>query len=299
MSDRPRRAPWAHLFLWLAAVLLVAARPAAAVVRVVAAESSYGGMVKTVGGDHVQVTSLLDSPAVNPHEFQASPRIGRQLAAADLVVINGAGFDAWIEPLLKGTDNGHRRLIRASDAGSALVMADNNPHLFYSPRIMLATAGRVAAALSDIDPAHAGDYRAGLANFRQQLLPVYDQVQRLIAAHPNLTVTATVPVYAYMIRLLGYRDLYHDVQFASMDGAQPSARQVARLMDGLRERRVALLVYNVQVHNRLTKSEVAAARQAGVPVVGVSAIPLHGEDYAQWQIMQLKAIEKALDGAAS
>jgi len=58
-----------------------------------------------------------------------------------------------------------------------------------------------------------------------------------------------------------------------------------------------LLIYNEQVHNRLTENEVSTAKEAGVPTVGVSAIPLHGEDYAQWQIDQLKAIENALDQA--
>lgn len=266
-------------------------------VHVVAAESSYGSMVNTIGGDHVQVKSLLDSPAVNPHQFQGSARIGRQLQAADLVVMNGLGFDGWMDPLLKGTVNDHRRVIKASDSGSALVMADHNEHIFYSPRIMLATASRVAQVLAQIDPTHKADYQTGLQRFKSQLLPVHAEVQSLIAAHPNLTVTATVPVYAYMFRLLGYRNQYHDIQFASEENSQPSAQQVKVFLRGLQQHAVALLIYNNQVHNRLTDNEVRAARKAGVPTVGVSAIPLHGENYAQWQITQLKAIHKALDEA--
>ncbi|RKQ96998.1 zinc/manganese transport system substrate-binding protein [Kushneria sinocarnis] len=267
-------------------------------VSVVAAESSYGSMVETIGGEHVRVTSLLDSPDVNPHEFKGSPRIGRQLQHADLVVMNGAGFDGWMEPLLEGTHREGRVVVRASEAGSAMIMADNNWHLFYSPRIMLATAGQVTRALIEQDPAHKSDYRDGLEQFRKELLPVYDQIQQLIAEYPNLTVTATVPVYNYMIRLLGYQNLYHDVQFASMRNSQPSARQVSEFLQGLKQHRVRLLIYNRQVHNRLTESEVRTAREAGVPVVGVSAIPLHGDNYAQWQIRQLRAIEQALDNAA-
>ncbi|MDA3919086.1 MAG: zinc ABC transporter substrate-binding protein [Salinisphaera sp.] len=263
-------------------------------IHAVAAESSYGSMVESIGGDHVDVISLLDSPSVNPHQFEGSPRIGRQLQNADLVVMNGLGFDGWMAPLLKGTSSAGRQVIKASDTGSAMIMADNNPHLFYSPQIMLATASRVAKALTRMDPAHADDYRANLHHFQAQLLPIYAQVQTLIAAHPNLAVTATVPVYAYMIKLLGYRDRYHDIQFASMDNSQPSAQQVKQFTQALQNHKVALLIYNKQVHNRLTQSEVGTARKAGIPAVGVSAIPLHGEDYAQWQISQLQAIEKAL-----
>ena len=233
------------------------------IVHVVAAENSYAGMVKSIGGDRVDVVSLLDSPNVNPHQFEASPQIGRQLQNADLVVMNGLGYDSWMDPLLEGTSGTDRRVIKASDAASALLMADNNPHIFYSPRIMLATASRVAAALGRIDPDHQNAYQANLQRFQKSLLPIYAQVQAMIAAHPDLTVTATVPIYAYMVRLLGYRDRYHDIQFASMDNSQPSARQVKQFMQALQRHTVSLLIYNTQVRNRLTQSEVETATQAG------------------------------------
>lgn len=270
---------------------------AQAAIHAVAAESSYGSMVKSIGGDHVDVVSLLDSPDVNPHTFRADPKIARNLAQADLVVLNGLGFDGWMEPLLKSTDGDERQVIRASEAGSHMIMADKNPHLFYSPQIMLATASRVARALETIDPDNADDYRDNLSAFQQSLLPVYGAVQQLIADHPNLSITATVPVYSYMIALLGYENRYHDIQFASMDNHQPSAQQVAIFTDALKQRQVDLLIYNLQVNNRLTQNQVSTAKEAGIPTVGVSAIPLHGEDYAQWQIEQLHAIDQALDQA--
>ncbi|WP_110689777.1 metal ABC transporter solute-binding protein, Zn/Mn family [Salinicola endophyticus] len=281
----------------LALVCLGATAQAQAAIHAVAAESSYGSMIETIGGDHVEVVSLLDSPDVNPHAFRADPQIARQLQDADLVVLNGLGFDGWMEPLLESTQSDKRQVIRASEAGSHLVMADQNPHLFYSPRIMLATASRVASALETLDPQHAADYRANLDAFKQTLAPVYSAVQDLIADHPNLSVTATVPVYSYMIALLGYANCYHDIQFASMDNHQPSARQVATFTKALEQRSVDLLIYNQQVHNRLTESQVATAKQAGIPTVGVSAIPLHGEDYAAWQVRQLDAIHAAMDKA--
>lgn len=284
------------LSLLLAAISV--SQPASAALNAVAAESSYGSMVESIGGDHVEVISLLDSPEVNPHAFRADPQIARDLQNADLVVINGLGFDGWMEPLLESTDSDSRQVIRASDAGSHRVMADDNPHLFYSPRLMLATASRVASALTSLDPDNADDYRANLTSFQQELMPVYAAVQGLIAAYPDLSVTATVPVYSYMIELLGYKNRFHDIQFASMGNRQPSARQVAAFSQALEAREVDLLIYNQQVHSRLTQNQVETARSAGLPVVGVSAIPMHGENYAEWQIRQLDAIHQALDQAA-
>lgn len=303
LSGKSMKSRWSNAPLCLLAFALFTGQAVQAQsqppspIHVVAAESSYGSMVKSIGGEHVDVVSLLDSPDVNPHQFKGNPEIGRKLQDADLVVANGLGFDGWIEPLLAGTSKPGRQIVRASEAGSALVMADQNEHLFYSPRIMLATASRVTRALAQIDPNHKSDFEAGLQKFQDQLLPIYAQVQTLIASHPNLTVTATVPVYAYMIQLLGYRNLYHDIQFASKDNSEPSAQQVKQFTQGLQQHKVSLLIYNEQVHNRLTDSEVRMAKDAGIPTVGVSAIPLHGEDYAQWQVTQLKAIKNALDQA--
>src|SRR5699024_7016651 len=157
---------------------------------------------------------LLDSPGVNPHEFKGTPRIGRQLQEADLVVVNGLGYDGWITALLKGTPSESRRVVNASRVAGNLIMADKNPHIFYDPRIMLATAGVLARQLQQIDPGHRADYAAGLERFRKSLLPVYARLQRLLATYPNLTVTSTEPIYGYMLRLLGYRSVNQALQLA-------------------------------------------------------------------------------------
>ncbi|GEM_PF-786535 len=292
------KSKWLNLIMaaFIALPVAVVATPMAMAhtISVVAAESSYASMVRYIGGEHVKVSALLDSPDVNPRQFKGSPRIGRRLNNADLVVMNGLGFDGWMVPLLRGTSNPDRKVIKASQAASGIVMPDKNWHLFYSPQAMLATASRVAAVLSQIDPAHKHDYQTNLQRFQKQLLPIYGQAQSLIASHPDLTVTATVPVYNYMLELLGYDIRYRKIQFASMRNSQPSAQQVKQFLQALQQHKVDLLIYNKQVHNRLTQNEVHTAEQAGIPTVGVSAIPLHGENYAQWQITQLKAIKQAL-----
>lgn len=296
MSNAPAASlAWPRWRLLLVLAACIVPLQAQASIRVVAAESSYGSMVKSIGGDHVQVHSLLDSPDVSPNVFEAAPRSGRLVAEADLVVMNGLGFDAWMDKLLAGTPNPRRHLVKASQAASGLVMRNGNWHLFYSPRAMLATASRVATELQRLDPAHTADYQAHLQAFEQRLQAVYAQVQRLIAEHPDLDVSATVPVYGYMFRLLGYRVHDQAVQFALMNGSQPGARQVSHFVQGLQHHHVHLLVYNKQVQNRLTRMLIQTARDAGVAVVGVSAIPLHGQDYVQWQVDQLQAIEHALE----
>ena len=69
-------------------------------IPVVAAENFYGDVVQQLGGDRVQVTSILSNPDEDPHLFEASPKTARALQHAALVVYNGADYDPWMDKLL-------------------------------------------------------------------------------------------------------------------------------------------------------------------------------------------------------
>src|SRR5664279_2072524 len=86
------------LLLFAAALFSVAA--AAEPVSVVAAENFYGDVARQIGGPFVAVTSILSSPDQDPHLFEAAPSTARQLAGAQIVILNGADYDPWMEKLL-------------------------------------------------------------------------------------------------------------------------------------------------------------------------------------------------------
>src|SRR5699024_3473881 len=269
-----------------------AAQPA---IRVVAAESVYGKVVTAIGGTHVQVTSLLEDPYVNPHEFEGTPRLMRQLEEADVIIFNGLGYDDWMHQLLQGLPAIDGEVISAGEAASALVAADRNPHLFHSPDAMALIATQIAETLSRLDPAHADDYADGLRRFHARLEMIQARARPRAAAHADLTVTATEPVYNYMLDLLDYNIVDRSLQRATMNGSQPGARQVRELIRGLQDNNVQLLLYNRQVHGQLARMLTAKARHAGIPVVAVSELPPPDQSYAQWQLEQLQAVQQALD----
>ena len=73
---------------------------------VVAAENFYADIVRQIGGDRVEVASILSNPNQDPHLFETTPTIVRQIAAAQIVIFNGAGYDAWMDELLKAAPAG-------------------------------------------------------------------------------------------------------------------------------------------------------------------------------------------------
>ena len=100
-------------------------------IAVEAAENFYGDVAHQIGGDLVSVSSIMSNPDHDPHLFETSPSVVRQIAAAQIVIYNGADYDPWMERLLKVTPRPGRVVIIA--AGLVHKKAGDNPHLWYDP----------------------------------------------------------------------------------------------------------------------------------------------------------------------
>jgi zinc/manganese transport system substrate-binding protein len=285
-----------RLTFMLSTVLLALCSGAAsaAPIAVVAAESTYGVIAEAIGGSQVHVDSIIKNPNVDPHMFEADPAVARRVAQAQVVVMNGIGYDDWMDKLLAANPNQTRQVVVAAKLDPFLVMSNQNPHIFYDPRVGLLTASHLAELFAKLDPSHAAEFQANLKHFADSLLQVYAAAQQVMMAHPGLNVTATEPVAGYMIRELGYRSLNEHFQFSVMNGSEPSPQEVVRYENSLRQHKVSLLFYNQQVTDSLTERLRKIANESGVPVVGVDEFVPPNTSYPQWLMETLKAVGKAL-----
>ncbi len=270
-------------------------RAAEAKINLVAAENFYGEVARQIGGDRVSVTSILNNPSQDPHLFETTPAIVRQIAAAQIVVFNGADYDPWMEKLLNVTPNPRRAIIAA-----AMLMhkkAGDNPHLWYDPPTMPAVAGALAAALGVIDAAHKDDYTARLKTFLASLAPLNDKIAAIGKQYGGTPVAATEPVFGYMAAALKLK--MHDEQFqlAVMNDTEPSASDIALLERELKTHQVRVLFYNKQASNDLVSHMIDFARASHVPVVGVTETAPPGQSYQDWMQSELDATNKALAGS--
>jgi zinc/manganese transport system substrate-binding protein len=266
-------------------------------IPVVAAENFYGDVVHQLGGDHVDVVSVLGNPDQDPHLFEASPKTARALHHARLVVYNGADYDPWIEKLLgasKASKNAPRTVIVAADLTGK--KAGGDPHVWYDPATMPALARAVSAALIAADPAHRADYDANLAKFLASLKPLDAKIAALRTRYSGVPVTATEPVFGYMSDAIGLSMRNQRFQFATMNETEVSAADIAAFERDLREKRVRVLVYNSQAGEALAERMLELARQAGVPTVSVTETAPVGKTYQQWMSAQLDALAAALEG---
>ncbi|WP_284256333.1 metal ABC transporter solute-binding protein, Zn/Mn family [Acidocella aquatica] len=278
----------------LAGLALSRAARAAGPLRIVAAENMYGDIAAQISGGLARVTSILKNPNEDPHMFSASPSVARELAAADVVIVNGADYDPWMAPLLAASAAPGRVVINVA----ALLgrKPGDNPHLWYDPAAAPALIARLVAVLAAKDAANASVYQRNGAGLLAALAPVYARVAALRAKYAGTPVSATEPVFGLMARALGLVMRNQDFQRAVMNGTEPAPSDVGAFEDDLRLRRVRVLFYNAQVTDDLTASLLALARRSGVPVVGVSETEPAGVNYQAWLASGLDAADKALGG---
>lgn len=268
--------------------------PAAAAVKIVAAENVYGGIAERIGGRDAEVISILNNPERDPHLFEASPSVVRRIAEAQIVIVNGAGYDTWADKLLEASPRPARTTIDVARLTGW--KPGGNPHLWYAPATMPKVAAMLAAALSKADPDHATGYDARLKTTLAGLVRVQKRVAALRAKWAGHAVTATEPVFGPTAVAIGLTMRNRRFQIAMMNDTEPSARDVAAFEGDLKQHRVEALIVNKQVSDPLTARLIAIARKAEVPVVAVTETQPVNATYEHWMLSQLDALDRALAG---
>ncbi len=266
----------------------------------VGAESEYADVIGQVGGKYVQASAIMSNPSTDPHSFEASIAVARQVGSAQLVVQNGAGYDAFMGTIESAAPNGDRTVI---DVQRLLKLPDStaNPHLWYDPATMPKVAAAVAAALTAIQPSHAGYFTANAAALTASLKPLNTAIASFAAAYRGTPVATTEPVADYLLTALGADNLTPwTFQADVMNGVDPSPQNVAVQRALFTEHKVKVFLYNQQVTDTLTESFITLAEQNHIPVVGVyETMPAPGYDYQTWMQTEVQDLRNAVAANAS
>lgn len=293
------RSAWLGTLL-VGAVLAVACGqtsngPRSGPLKVVAAENMWGSIAAQVGGSHVQVTNLINSPSADPHDYEATPADGRAVAGADYFLSNGLGYDAWAGKLASANKSSRR--LDAS-VQQILGLADGaNPHRWYAPADVLQVVDRIAADYAKLDPANAAAYEQQRASFASSALQQYTEVASQIRQrYADAPVAATESIASPLVAALGLRLLTSDSFLnAVSEGNDPSARDVTAFNAQIAARQIKLLLFNTQNATPDVQRLVDAAKAQGIPVVGLTETPdPPTQRFQDWQTAQLQEIAKAL-----
>jgi zinc/manganese transport system substrate-binding protein len=274
-----------------------ATTPSSSTGKIVAigAENEYASVIQQVGGKYAQVSAIMSNPATDPHTYEASASIARDISAAQLVVQNGVGYDTFMTTIENAAANSSRKVITVQ---KLLGLPDStpNPHLWYQPSTMPAVANAIASDLAAIQPAHAAYFRANAATFISSLAPWNQALAAFKAKYAGTPVATTEPVADYMLQAAGADNLTpFTFQANIMNGVDPSAQNVALEKSLFTQHKVKAFLYNQQVTSSLTQSFVTLAHQNGIPVVGVyETMPTPGFNYQSWMVTEVQDLQKAV-----
>jgi zinc/manganese transport system substrate-binding protein len=270
-------------------------------IQIVAAENFWGSLISQLGGTHVNVISIVSDPNADPHEYETNPTNAIEMANAKLVIVNGAGYDAWALVLLAASNTQGRVILNVQELINQSIGA--NPHFWYSPYYVNDTVKAMYKDLVSIDPANKAYYTQQYADLNASLYQSYmSRVVEIKLEYAGAPVASTESIFIYMANATGL-DVVSPPGFmeAVAEGNDPSAQDVAtmeNLMQGGNST-VHVLVYNEQTVTPLTQSIKALAAQNQIPTIGVTeTIQPPDTTFQVWMGAELIALQDALNAQA-
>jgi zinc/manganese transport system substrate-binding protein len=218
-------------WLWLACLpLIVTASPvrAAARLEVVASFSIIGDFVKNVGGDRVNVTTLV-GPNGDVHVYAPAPADAKKIADAKLVIINGLGLEGWLPRLLQASGSKAPIVVATKGIAPLRQGSDADPHAWQSVANAKIYVANIRDALIAADPGDAEAFRANTERYSAQLDALDREVRSAIAqiAPAQRKVISTHGAFGYFASAYG-------IEFIAPEGvsteSEPSARDIARII---------------------------------------------------------------------
>lgn len=219
-----------------------AQKPPQAGLRVLAAENFLADIAQNVAGDRLKVGSLLPV-GMDPHAFSPAPQDVIKITESDLLIINGAGLESWLEPVLQNA-GGQRRLVEAASgiafrqpsAGNpGTDEVDGDPHFWFDPLLVIRYTENIRDGLMAADPAGSEIYRQNADAYIQLLRELDGWIVSEVAQIPparRLLVTDH-ETFGYFAERYGFT-ISGVIVPSYSSGAAPSAQQLAGLVEKIR-----------------------------------------------------------------
>ncbi|MDS0490802.1 metal ABC transporter solute-binding protein [Lacticaseibacillus paracasei] len=266
-------------------------------IQVVASLDFYGEVAKAVGGNKVSVQSIINNPAVDPHDYEPTTKVGKSVASADLVVASGIGYDGWMDKVVKSADKSKNYLRVADDLMNK--KEGDNEHIWYDPRTMPKLANTLADKFAKKDPADKATFKANAKKYIASLDDLNTLINKLKSKVNGQLVDVSEPVFGYALDYLGYKVNDDHFSKSTEDGTDYSAKDIHGIETDIKEKKIAFFVNNIQASSKTVNQLVKLAEQNNVPVLKVTETLPKGKNYRTWMISQYQQLEKIQDQATN
>src|SRR6266702_3618555 len=265
---------------------------------VVAAENFWGSIAKQLGGTHVTETSIIANPNTDPHDYEPTAADARTIASAQVVIVNGIGYDPWAPKLLAANPVAGRLTLTV---GGLLGLKDgDNPHQWYSAAHVRQVIAAITADYKRLDPADAAYFGQQETTFETRTLARYNQlITQIRARYAGTPIGASESIVSPLADALGLKMLTpYSFLRAISEGSEPTAQDKAAIDAQIRNKQIKIYVYNSQNATPDVTAQVKEAEAEHIPVTTVTeTLAPANATFQQWQVTELQGIENALHQA--
>ena len=248
--------------------------------QIVASTNVWGDIAKSVGGDLVEVTSIIDNANKDPHSYEATARDQLAVEKANLVIANGGGYDDFIEKLSEAA--GNKSMFRVSSAVTEVAWQENE-HLWYSISAVGEVAYALAETLGSLDPNNSAAYLTNADKLVEGLTGVagvYGEVRKYTE---GFTYFGTEPLAAWLMQDLGFVNKTPEEFSEAIENETDVPPSVMKeSLDLIKSGEIKYLVINSQTENSQVQMIIDAASEAGVRAVVLSEVLPEGTNYVEW-----------------
>lgn len=260
------------------------ASPAAGSINAIATTSIIADLVKNVGGEHVNVRTLL-TPGTDPHTYTPTPSDVQAIADSQIVFENGLGLEAWLEettanaggerptivvsngitPIEGGEEEHKAEEPAASDEEHGHDEHSDDPHMWFDVQNTIRYVENIRDGLKQIDVANASTYDTNAAAYIEQLKQLDAEIVKLVETVPagRRKLITNHDTFGYFAKRYGFEVVGNVFEGVSTE-QEPSAQQIAQLVKLIEEQQVPAVFTENTVNPRLAEQ---VAGEAGVNVV--------------------------------
>ena len=232
-------------------------------IEVVASVNQWGTVAKTLGGDNVNVTSIINSTNVDAHDYEPTTSDIAKLQKAQVIIVNGAGYDAWA---VKAAQTANATIVNAAEVGG--VNDGENPHVWFSADVRKAVAQAITKAYEQADAAKKNDFDKMNDQWAAEENNVESKIAEVKQKTDGLAYAATESVASYLAEDMGLADATPSgYARATANESEPTPTDIKQFTDALKAGEIKLLVVNTQEESELTGKITDAAKSVEVPMV--------------------------------
>lgn len=260
-------------------------------IEVAASVNQWGTVAKALGGDNVNVTSIINSTNVDAHDYEPTTSDIAKLQKAQVIIVNGAGYDAWA---VKAAQTANATIVNAAEVGG--VNDGENPHVWFSADVRKAVAQAITEAYEQADAAKKNDFDKMNDQWTAEENNVESKIAGVKQKTDGLAYAATESVASYLAEDMGLADATPSgYARATANESEPTPTDIKQFTDVLKAGEIKLLVVNTQEESELTGKITDAAKSVEVPMVELTEqMPEQYDSLTAWMEGLVDAFSQAI-----